>query len=139
MNSGRIPHGTGIEKQFGDMNGPEINERAFRFACRMVELYQKLRRAGGAAWELAPQLLDAGTSIGANLEEATGGQTKPDLIHKNCVALKEAREVRFWLRVIDKTRLLPGEDVTRDIQEASELANIVGAIIRNARLSSDRG
>jgi four helix bundle protein len=55
------------------MDGPEINERAFRFACRIVELYRKMRKAGGPAWELAPQPLKAGTSIGANLEEATGG------------------------------------------------------------------
>ena len=39
----------------------------------------------------------AGTSIGANLEEATGGQTKPDFITKNCIALKESRETRYWL------------------------------------------
>ena len=105
----------------------------------MVELYRKLRKAGGAALDIAPQLLNAGTSIGANLEEATAGQTKPDFITKNCIALKESREARFWLRVIDKTCLLPDDDVTKDIQEARELANIIASIVRNARLSSNRG
>ena len=117
------------------MDGPEINERAFRFACRIVELYRKLRKAGGAGWELAPQLLKAGTSIGANLEEATGGQTKPDFIHKNCIALKESRETRYWLRVIDKARLLPDENVASDIQEATEFVAILTTIIRRSRMS----
>ena len=117
------------------MDGPEINERAFRFACRMVDLYRRLRRAGGPAWELAPQLLKAGTSIGANLEEATGGQSKADFIHKNCIALKESRETRYWLRVIHTTNMLPGEDVTGDIQEAKEFVAMLTAIIRRARMS----
>jgi four helix bundle protein len=122
----------------GSMDGPEINERAFRFACRMVDLYRKLRKAGGPAWEIAPQLLKAGTSIGANLEEATAGQTKPDFISKNCIARKESRETRFWLRLIQATDMLPGENVTADIQEATEFVRILNAIIRNARVSLDR-
>jgi len=117
------------------MDGPEINERAFRFACRIVELYRKMRKAGGPAWEVARQLLSAGTSIGANLEEATAGQTKPDFIHKNCIALKESRETRYWLRLIDATKMLPEENVKPDIQEATELVAILRSIIRNARLS----
>ena len=117
------------------MDGPEINERAFRFACRIVELYRKMRKAGGPAWELAPQLFSAGTSIGANLEEATGGQTKPDFITKNCIALKESRETRYWLRLIDATDMLPSEDVKPDIQEAKEFVAILTTIITNARSS----
>ncbi len=117
------------------VDGPEINERAFRFACRIVELFRKMRKAGGPAWELAPQLLKAGTSIGANLEEATGGQTKPDFITKNCIALKESRETRYWLRLIDATGMLPGEDVKPDVQEAKEFVAILTTIISNARLS----
>ena len=117
------------------MDGPEINERAFRFACRIVDLYRKMRKAGGPAWELAPQLLNAGTSIGANLEEATGGQSKPDFISKNCIALKESRETRYWLRLIDATKMLPDENVKPDIQEATEFVAILRTIITNARLS----
>jgi four helix bundle protein len=120
------------------VDGPEINQRAFRFACRCVELFGLLRRAGGAAWQIAPQLLRAGTSIGANLEEATGGQTKPDFVTKTCVALKEAREARFWLRVVVVCRLLPPATVEPDLQESNELVAILTTIIRNARSSPDR-
>jgi four helix bundle protein len=117
------------------MHGPEINDRAFRFACRIVELYRKMRKAGGSAWQLAPQLLDAGTSIGANLEEATAGQSKPDFISKNCIALKESRETRYWLRLIDVTNMLPEENIKADVQEATEFVAILTTIITNARLS----
>jgi four helix bundle protein len=120
------------------MDGPEINERAFRFACRSVELYRMLRQAGGPAREVAPQLLKAGTSVGANLEEATGGQSRADFIAKVCIALKEAREARFWLRLISVCGLLPSEAVKADLQESNELVAILIAIIRNARTSSSR-
>jgi four helix bundle protein len=118
------------------MNAPEINARALRFGCRTVELYRVLRKAGGAAWEIAPQFLRAGTSIGANLEEASGGQTKADFIAKVCIALKEAREARFWLRLISESHLLPAEAVRADLQESNELIAILVTIIRNARNSS---
>jgi four helix bundle protein len=121
------------------MAGPEINERAFRFGGRTVELYRALRKAGGAAWQVAPQLLDAGTSIGANLEEATGGQSKADFIAKVCIALKEAREARYWLRLISVCGLLPADMVKADLQEANEIVAILTTIIRRARESPDRG
>jgi four helix bundle protein len=118
---------------------PEINERAFRFGCRAVKLYRALRSAGGPAWEIAPQPLDAGTSIGANLEEATGGQSKPDFIAKVSIALKEAREARFWLRLISVSGLLPSDSVKADLQEAHEIVAILTTIVRRARESPDRG
>jgi four helix bundle protein len=119
------------------MDGPEINERAFRFGCRTVELYRNLRKAGGAAWEIAPQLLDAGTSIGANLEEATGGQSKRDFVAKVCIALKEAREARFWLRLIKESGLLRAEAVVADLQEVNEIVAILITIVRRAKDSPD--
>ena len=93
----------------------------------------------GAACELAPQLLDAGTSLGANLEEATGGQTKPDFIAKVCISLKEARESVFWLRVIDACRLLPNDNVEGDIREAREFVAMLTPIVKRARSSPTRG
>jgi len=121
------------------MDGPEINQRARRFACRIVQLYQKLQKAGGAAREVAPQLLRAGTSIGANLEEATAGQTKPDFITKVCISLKESREAVFWLRVIHESRLLPDDDIEPDIREAREFVAMLTATVKRARTSPNRG
>lgn len=78
------------------------------------------------------QLLDAGTSVGANLEEAKAGQSKADLIHKNAIWLKEARESNFWLRLVLATETFEpavqkGIEELRD--ESFELASILGKII----------
>src|SRR5580765_6742473 len=78
----------------------DIRERAFAFAVRIVKLCQYLETHTNVSRNLIYQLLKAGTSIGANLEEAQGGQSKPDFISKNAIALKEARESNYWLRLI---------------------------------------
>jgi four helix bundle protein len=75
------------------------------------------------------KLLDAGTSIGANIEEGRAGQTKPDFIAKNFISLKESRETRIWLRVIGAT----------DLQEANEFIAMLTTSLKNARLSQSRG
>jgi four helix bundle protein len=121
------------------VRGPEINERAFRFACRVVSLAGSLKRAGGLSWAVAPQLLRAGTSIGANLEEATAGQTKPDFIAKVSIALKEAPETHYWLRIVHSCGLLPGVSVEDDLRECTELVAILTATLRSARQSPSRG
>ena len=56
---------------------------------------------------LSRQLLKSGTSIGANTEEAAYAQSKSDFIAKIFIALKEANETRFWLRLIKDSNLIP--------------------------------
>ncbi len=121
------------------MPSPEINERAFLFACRITELADRLYHQGGTARYVAPQLLRSGTAIGANLEEAVGGQTKPDFITKVCIAQKEAREAKYWLRLLHARQLVTGQKLEADIQEADELIAILTAIVKRARQSPARG
>jgi four helix bundle protein len=78
--------------------GDDIRERTFRFACDIVSLCEALSDRGFGARRLSGRLLDSGTSICANLEEADAGQSKPDFIAKCTIALKEAREAHYWLR-----------------------------------------
>jgi len=87
----------------------------------------------GVGRVLAPQVLRCGTSIGANLEEARGGESRRDFISKCSIALKEARESLFRLRVADRCQLGPTGRAAALAAEASELAAIIGAIVRNAR------
>jgi four helix bundle protein len=61
----------------------DIRERTFEFAVRIVKLCQYLDKKPGISRTLAAQLLRAGTSVGANVEEAQAGQSKPDFISKN--------------------------------------------------------
>lgn len=65
----------------------DIRERTFNFAIRIVKLYQVLDEKSGVGRILGKQLLRSGTSIGANLEEAYAGQSKPNFINKNAIAL----------------------------------------------------
>ena len=74
-----------------------IAERAFEFARRIVKLCTRLWRRRAAARKIADQLFEAGTSIGANAEEAQGGQTKPDFRAKLAISRKEAHETVYWL------------------------------------------
>ena len=81
----------------------EISERAFEFAVRVVKLCQKLDEQPGVSRTLANQLLRSGTSIGANLEESKGGQSRADFLSKVSISLKEARETNYWLRLLIAT------------------------------------
>src|SRR2546428_13799501 len=107
------------------MESEEIAERAFRFAIRIVKLYERMFNAGGAARALAPQILRCGTSIGANLEEATAGQTKPDFIAKVSISRKEARESVYWLRLFVAAGVLPPRGVQWEVREAKKLVAIL--------------
>ncbi|HEY3043517.1 MAG TPA: four helix bundle protein, partial [Vicinamibacterales bacterium] len=117
----------------------DLDDRVFQFACRVVDLFEMLHAKGGAARAIGYQLLDAGTSIGSNYEEASAGQTKADFIAKLAISRKESRESLFWLRLIAAKRLLDPTVVADDIAEARQLTAIFRAIIVKARSSAQRG
>jgi four helix bundle protein len=85
------------------------------------------------------QLLDSAGSTGANLEEASEGQSKRDFIAKNYNALKEARESRFWLRVIAASSSPSTGAATSLIDESSELIAMLVACVKTAKSNSCRG
>ena len=88
-----------------------ISERAFDFAVRIVRLCDRLWNADRAARKIADQLFDSGTSIGANVFEAQGGQTKPDFLARLSVSRKESWETIFWLRLAIATSIVTKEAV----------------------------
>ena len=110
--------------------GDDIRQRAFLFACDIVELCDQLATRGFSARRLAGQLVSSGTSIGANLEEADGAQSRADFISKCTIALKEARESHFWLRVLNRTGRLPDDKLGR---ECDEIISILTTIVRKTR------
>jgi four helix bundle protein len=115
----------------------DITDRTFTFGVAVVRFCQTLGRTAGAKRTVAGQLLRAGTSIGANVEEAQGAQGRKDFIAKTSIALKEAREARYWLRLVHAADLHPAAPVPDLIQEATELCNILGAIVVNARKNAE--
>ena len=113
--------------------GQDIRDRSFRFACRVVQFCKCLLDQGGVARILAPQLLRCATSVGANLEEARGGESRRDFLPKCRISLKEARESAFRLRVLVATQVGPPKEARALAAEAGEIAAILGAIVRNTR------
>lgn len=112
---------------------PDIRERAFQFAVRVVRLGKYLDAKPGTPRSLSRQLLRSGTSVGSNLEEAQGAHTKRDFTFKNEIALKEARETKYWLRLLVASQVIGTSRVTELQREADELARIIGAIIISAK------
>jgi len=84
-----------------------ITDRTFDFAVRIINLCQALDEKPGTARTLSNQLIRSGTSIGANVEESQAAQSKADFVHKLEIALKEARETRYWLRLLIAASLFP--------------------------------
>jgi four helix bundle protein len=111
----------------------DIKERTFEFAIRVVKLCQHLDDYPGVGRTLGRQLLRAGTSIGANIEEAQAGQSKLDFISKNAIALKEARETLYWLRLLAASKIIPAERLSELRTEVEELTRIIGSIIVSAK------
>jgi four helix bundle protein len=111
----------------------DIQDRAFSFACRIVRFCQFLTRQKGPAQVLSKQILRSGTSIGANLEEATGAQSKADFIYKCNIALKEARETHYWLRLLRETQVVTAEKLNGLTDESDELVAILTTIVRKSR------
>ena len=111
----------------------DIRERTFEFSLHIIRLCQQLEEQPGVARTLSWQLLRSGTSIGANVKEAQAGQSKLDFISKNAIALKEARETIYWLRLLVASKIIPVERLSELLAEANELAKIVGSIIVSAK------
>ncbi len=111
----------------------DIKERTFEFGVRIVRLVNTLPRTI-AGVKVGDQLVKSGTSIGANVEEADGAESKRDFIHKMSIARKEARETRYWLRIVRATGLgKDTQEVSYLLQESDELVRILSAIIRNTQ------
>lgn len=107
----------------------DICERTFQFAVSVVRFCRQLDERPGVARTLSRQLLRSGTSIGANVEEAQAGQSRNDFISKYSIALKEARETTYWLRLLIASEVSANTTAIELQREAADLARILGAIV----------
>jgi four helix bundle protein len=117
----------------------DIQERAFKFGCDVIEFCDAVRDGRATTRHLLSQLFKAAMSIGSNLEEASAGQSKADFIAKAAISLREARESYFWLRVIRAKRTNLAAAAEPLLEEADRLVAILTAILRNARGNPGRG
>ena len=112
-----------------------MREQSYAFALRIVQLAQWLREQ--KQFELAAQILRAGTSIGANVEEALAGISRADFIAKMSIASKEARESHYWLRILRDSKLVPAKDIEPLLAECESLLRILTAIVKTSQSSAD--
>ena len=104
-----------------------IETKSFRFAVRIVKLYQYLCEEK-REYVLSKQLVRCGTSIGANVSEAQRGQSKPDFYAKIAISLKEANETRYWIRLLHATDYLSDREYVSLDADINEIISILVAI-----------
>lgn len=107
-----------------------VLNKSFDFALEIIELYKILKNKN--EFVISKQLLRSGTSIGANIEEATAAQTKKDFATKMALASKEARETRYWLRLLSKSNLID-YDYKNYLNKIDELIRIITANVKTAQ------
>lgn len=109
--------------------------KSFDFAIEIIELYKILKSKNELV--ISKQLLRSGTSIGANIEEATAAQTIKDFTMKMSIASKEARETRYWLRLLDKSKLVK-YDYKNYLNKIDELIRFITAIVKTAQTNLNK-
>lgn len=109
----------------------DLKERTFKFAQRVMDIVEMLPNKPQCE-VLRKQLAKAGSSIGANVEEADGTITRKDFVNKMAIARKEAKETRYWLRLI-LGKYLKEEEIASDIKECHELISILSCIINKSK------
>ncbi len=110
-----------------------IQDKSFEFALEIIELYKLLIR--DKEYIISKQLLRSGTSIGANIEEASAGQSKKDFTAKMSIASKEARETRYWIKLLQRSQLIK-MDYAEYLNAIEEIINILTAIVKTSQNKS---
>ena len=109
-----------------------VERKSFLFAVRIVKLCKYLRNTK-KEYTLSKQLLRSGTSVGANVAEAEQAQSKADFISKMNIALKEAVETNYWLRLLQATEYLSDTEFSSICSDCNELERMLTAIVKTAK------
>jgi four helix bundle protein len=112
-----------------------IQIKSYAFAIKIVNIC-KFLQAEKKEYILSKQLIRSGTSIGANIEEAIGGQSRKDFFAKLTISYKEARETKYWIRLLTDTNYLTKEQTAPLLEDIEELLRIIGSIQKTIRNSN---
>jgi len=108
----------------------KILKLTFSFSLEIIERYKQLIHQN--EYVISKQLLRSATSIGANVEEANAAQTKKDFIAKMAIASKEARETRYWLRLLQKSKLV-NLDYEIYLESVEHIINILTKTVKTSQ------
>ncbi len=109
-----------------------IQELTFSFSLKIIKLYKVLLEKN--EYVISKQLLRSATSVGANVQEGGAAQTKKDFITKISIASKEARETKYWLRLLDKSQFIK-YDYSNHLRNIEQIINILTKIVKTSQLS----
>lgn len=114
-----------------------VRDKSYAFALRMIKMYQHLTK-DKQEFILSKQVLRSGTSIGANIEEASGAQSNKDFLAKTTIAYKEARETHYWLRLLHDSGYFTENAAISILNDCEELLKMLASIKKTtqSRLNS---
>ena len=107
-----------------------ILDKTFEFSLTIIKLYIRLKQEN--EFIISKQILRSATSIGANVEESIAAQSKKDFISKMAIASKEARETKYWLRLLSQSELTQ-IDVSDYLKEIDHIINIITKIVKTSK------
>lgn len=111
-----------------------IQDKSFNFALSIIDVHKNLTQ-DKKEYTMSKQLLRSGTSIGANVNEAIEAQSRADFIHKLSIALKEARETEYWIRLLIAADYIESHHTIYN--EAQVIIKILTAIIKTTKGQSN--
>lgn len=106
----------------------KVSERTYNFSLRIIKLVGEMPNSP-VGWVIGKQVLKSGTSIGANLEEALGGVSGKDYKAKLGIAYKEARETKYWLRLLSDAVIFQKDKLALIIEECDEICALIYTLI----------
>ena len=105
-----------------------VRQKSYDFALKIIKICMQLKEK--QHFEIAQQLSRSGTSIGANVEEALAGQSRKDFFAKMSIASKEARESRYWLRLLKDSGISDTDEIQDLLEKSDVLIKILTSIVK---------
>jgi four helix bundle protein len=105
-----------------------VLQKSFDFTLRVLKMYKWFYKAHPEILPIGRQLLRSGTSIGANVEEAVGSFSRKEFASKIGIAYKEARETRYWLKLLKASDILSEKEFQSMYDDSDELVRLLGSI-----------
>jgi len=115
----------------------DITERTTTYSLRIIKLYRHIQN-DSVGRILGKQLLRSGTSVGANVHEAQGAQSRADFIAKMSIAHKEIIETSYWLRLLAEAQIVSEDRISMLRDETSQLTKILATILINSKKNLPR-
>ena len=106
----------------------KIKDRVIAYSLRIIKLFRQIEK-DNVGRVVGNQMLRSATSIGANVHEAQGAQSKADFIAKMSIAHKEAYETSYWLRIVAEAKLVKSEQLSDLVDETSQIVKILSSIL----------